>query len=107
MAAGQPTTVTLSWNSSAQAQSYGGQLSTSSTFASTIFLNTGLTTFNTVAAGLVINTIYYWRVNASNAIGTSAWTASRRFNTNVVATLAPAVAIAPATLNFANGVLTY
>ena len=74
-------TPTLSWNASAGASSYRVQVSTNSGFTSLVFDQSGITATSTIVPGLGSRTYYYWRVNASNANGTSPWSASRRFRT--------------------------
>jgi transcriptional regulator CtsR len=79
----QSLTPTLAWNASSGATSYGVQLSTSATtFAPTVLNQSGLTvTQYAVTSGLSWNTLYYWRANAANAAGTSAWSAVWQFRT--------------------------
>ena len=72
---------TLSWGASSGATSYRVQVSTSSTFT-TLFLDlSGVTTTSTSVAGLGSQTLYYWRVLAPNASGSSAFSAARSFTT--------------------------
>jgi hypothetical protein len=82
-ATGVATNPTLSWNASTGAASYGLQVSTSSSFSSTVVNQTGITTTSYAASGLTNNTTYYWRVNATNAGGTSSYSAGWSFTTNV------------------------
>ena len=85
-ATGVAVPATLSWAASSGATSYNVQVSTSSTFAGTPFLNrTGVTTTSTSVSGLAANTVYYWRVSATNAGGTSAYSAARSFTTAAAA----------------------
>src|SRR5262249_60996574 len=72
-ATGVSTSPTLSWNASAGATSYECQVSTSPTFATLVSDQPGLTGTSTTVTGLASNTTYFWRVNASNAGGTSPW----------------------------------
>ena len=73
---------TLSWNTSVTATSYQVQVSTVSNFASTVFDQSGITaTSASVTPALLNNTQYYWRVNATNAGGTSAWSTVWSFTT--------------------------
>jgi hypothetical protein len=88
-ATGAAINPTLGWNASTGAASYGLQVSTSSSFSSTVVNQTGITTTSYAASGLANNTTYYWRVNATNAGGTSAWSSSRSFTTIVAAPSAP------------------
>jgi subtilisin family serine protease len=84
-ATGVAVPATLSWTASSGAASYNVQVSTSSTFA-TLFLNrTGVTTTSTSVSGLAASTVYYWRVSATNAGGTSAYSAARSFTTAAAA----------------------
>ena len=76
-----PRTATLSWNVSAGATSYRVEVSTNSGFSTLVYDHSGITTTSTVVSGLGSRAYYYWRVNASNANGTSAWSATRRFRT--------------------------
>ncbi len=82
-ATGVSITPTLSWNASSGATSYGLQVSTSSSFSSTVLNQTGITTTSYTVSGLANNTTYYWRVNASNAGGTSAHSATWSFTTAI------------------------
>jgi subtilisin family serine protease len=80
-ATGQSLTPTLSWTASSGAVTYNLQVSTSSTFATTLLDLTGLTTTTRTLSGLTNSTVYYWRVSATNTAGTSAWSATRSFTT--------------------------
>jgi hypothetical protein len=74
--------VTLSWQTSSGAASYRAQVSTSSTFATLVLDRPGITTTSTSVSGLAATTVYYWRVNATNTAGTSAWSLTRSFTTS-------------------------
>ena len=90
-ATGQATSPTLSWGTVTGAASYGVQVSTVSTFASTISSLTGLAATSTAVSGLAGGTTYYWRANATNGAGTSAWSSVWNFTT-LAAPGAPALA---------------
>ncbi len=79
----QRTSLTLSWGSTAGAASYAVQLSTVSTFATTVVSQSALTVTSRVTTGLAYNTGYYWRANATNAGGTSPWSDTAAFTTIV------------------------
>jgi hypothetical protein len=89
-ATNQSLTPTLSWAAASAAGTYNLQVSTSNTFATTVINLTGLTATSRAISGLANSTTYYWRVSATNAPGTSAWSAVRSFTT--VAPLAIPVA---------------
>jgi hypothetical protein len=84
-AVNEPAALTISWNSAARAISYNAQIATVSSFASTVSDQTGLTALNTAINGLAAGTVYFWRVDAGNSGGTSAWSAIRTFTTTVPA----------------------
>lgn len=81
----QPIPLMLTWDSLEQASSYSLQISRSSNFPSTSLeiFRTDLTTPSIQISSLQNNTLYYWRVNASNETGTSAWSSTRSFTTIV------------------------
>jgi hypothetical protein len=83
LATGISTTPTLQWNSVSGAVSYTVQVATSSSFTSLVFAQPGVTSTQvTVTPGLVLNTMYFWRVNATNScVATSPWSSYRRFTT--------------------------
>jgi subtilisin family serine protease len=81
---------TLSWAASTGAATYNLEYSTSSSFASGVVAASGITTTSRAISGLANSTVYYWRVSATNTIGTSAWSAVSSFTT--VAPLAIPVA---------------
>ena len=82
-ATGVATNPTLSWNASSGATSYGLQVSSSSSFSTTVVNQTGITTTSYAVTGLANNTTYYWRVNATNAGGTSAYSTAWSFTTSM------------------------
>jgi subtilisin len=73
----------LEWNASTGAISYGLQVSTNYTFTKLVVNQTGITnTYYDVPSGkLSWSTTYYWRANASNDNGTSAWSGYWQFKT--------------------------
>ena len=90
----QPTSLTLSWNASAGANTYRLQVSSSNSFATTVFNDSTISSTSQPISGLTIGTTYYWRVNAKNTAGTSVY--STRSFTTLVAALQPPLLAAPA-----------
>ena len=67
--------VKLEWNPSADATSYGLQMSTDPSFTSLTIDQTGIAnTYYELTSGLNWKTDYYWRVNASNELCTKSCT---------------------------------
>ncbi|MDZ7288582.1 MAG: family 10 glycosylhydrolase [candidate division KSB1 bacterium] len=78
----QPASVTLRWYYPSNAASYQVQVSPDSTFATQLAVNeSGIVDTFKVVAGLEGQQTYYWRVKASNAGGTSAFSNAYRFTT--------------------------
>ena len=88
-AANQALSLTLSWGAVTNAASYEVQIAASSTFASTISDQTGLTTASASVSGLSNSTMYYWHANATDAGGTSAWSGIWHFATIIATPAAP------------------
>jgi len=80
-ATGVSRTPTLSWNASTGASSYRVQVSTSSSFGTLVYDQSGITSTSTTVSGLGSRVTYYWRVDASNASGTGAWSTTWHFRT--------------------------
>ncbi|MBI4725980.1 SUMF1/EgtB/PvdO family nonheme iron enzyme [candidate division TA06 bacterium] len=80
-AAGITTNPTLTWNASSGATSYTLQVSTSNTFGSFVYNQSGLASTSQAIGGLVCDTTYYWRVNASDSFGSSSWSSVWNFAT--------------------------
>ncbi len=99
---GQATSLTLSWTSvSGTVASYTVQVSTGSTFTSTVFAQTG-TGLTAAVAGLTYGgQTYYWRANAANVAGT-AWSGTWNFVT-LAAPATPALVSPTNNAMFANG----
>ncbi len=77
-----PLQISLKWNKNKIATSYHVQLSSSFAFDSAFILAEGITSDTMLAAPtLQPNTIYFWRMTASNAIGTSGWSEIWKFKT--------------------------
>ncbi|MBS1536707.1 MAG: T9SS type A sorting domain-containing protein [Bacteroidetes bacterium] len=69
------------WNLVSGAETYRVQLSKDSTFASTIVDQAGIIGNSSTYSGLAQNTRYFWRVNATNTVGTSPWSEVWGFTT--------------------------
>jgi hypothetical protein len=80
-AANQPLAVTVNWSTSICAQSYEVQVSTSSTFATTFFTQSGLTVGSASLTGLAFETVYFWRVRSILNGVPGAWSPTRSFST--------------------------
>ncbi|KYK37615.1 MAG: hypothetical protein AYK18_09530 [Theionarchaea archaeon DG-70] len=79
---GTSCTPTLDWTDSTGATTYTVQVSVSSGFTSTIVNQTVSSSQYTISPGVLASfTQYYWRVNASNVNGTSAWSTAWHFTT--------------------------
>jgi hypothetical protein len=73
-ATGVAVNPTLTWNAITGAVTYHVQVSTASDFSAGIVVDDSTLTAGSMALGALTNgTKYYWRVNAKNAGGTSAW----------------------------------
>ena len=70
----------LSWNIVSNATSYTLQVSTSNTFSSFVYNQSGIAD-NGQAVSLDTVTTYYWRVCATNSYGTSGWSDNWHFKT--------------------------
>ncbi|MGB2869468.1 MAG: cohesin domain-containing protein [Bacteroidota bacterium] len=73
----------LVWNRIPDASSYEVQVSTSSIFASTTVDSLGITDSTVIVGPLAANTLHYWRVRATNALGTGPFSTSRSFTTGI------------------------
>lgn len=78
---GVSTSPSLSWNASSGATSYRLQVSTDSTFTTTTYDTSSLSATSKSINGLASQTKYFWRVNATNSAGTSAWSTVWSFTT--------------------------
>ncbi|MBM2845272.1 MAG: pyrrolo-quinoline quinone [Bacteroidetes bacterium] len=104
-ATGVVTNPTLTWNASTGATSYHLQVSTDPGFATTVVDQSNITTTSSAVGGLAGNTLFYWRVSASNSGGTSAYSTGFSFTTTAPPPPPPAPVLAtPA--NGATGVAT-
>ncbi|KPL13870.1 MAG: hypothetical protein AMS26_12785 [Bacteroides sp. SM23_62] len=73
----------LSWEPSSDAETYRLEVDVNSSFSSPVFEEGGIDTTAKQVFGLTENTTYYWRVNATNEIGTSEWSNVRQFTTKL------------------------
>ncbi len=86
-ATGVSVTPTLDWSDVSLASSYGVQVSTNPNFNTFILNTTGISASTYVfppQSPLINNTTYFWRANASNGLGTSAFSPVRFFTTGPV-----------------------
>ncbi|HOJ16940.1 MAG TPA: hypothetical protein PLT92_00080, partial [Ignavibacteriaceae bacterium] len=81
-ATGVSTLPTFTWTSVSYAETYRLQVATDQNFTNIIFDDSTLTaTSKTLTSALENNRLYYWRVNAKNASGTSSYTGAYKFTT--------------------------
>ena len=81
---GLQLTDTLVWNASTGAASYRVQLATDSLFTNIVVNDSTVTTTSRIVTGLLNNTKYYWRVNAKNTNGVSAYSTVWNFSTLII-----------------------
>ncbi|MEZ4700745.1 MAG: hypothetical protein R2834_10480 [Rhodothermales bacterium] len=74
--------VALTWQSEASASTYHAQVSTSSTFNSVAYEQSGLAGTSYTINGLVASTTYYWRVQSENGGASSEWSEVFSFTTD-------------------------
>jgi transposase-like protein len=101
-ATGVSLSPTLSWNTATGALTYRIQLASDSAFASLLVNDSTVTGTSRAVGPLTNNTLYYWRVNAKNAGGTSAYSTMRKFTTVPITALMPGD-VSLRTMPFANG----
>jgi len=92
------TIVTVDWNDVPFADNYRIQVSPDSTFqSSNLLVNLSVTASQyTIQGGtLQNNTVYYWRVNATNSVGTGPYSTVWHFRTVISAPLAAPSLISP------------
>ncbi len=71
---GQSTALTLGWNSASGALTYEVQVATAAGFGAAIVSDqAGLSGLSAAPAGLAGGATYFWRVDATNGNGTTAW----------------------------------
>jgi hypothetical protein len=99
----QPVSPSLSWGTATFAAAYGVEVSTSSTFGTTVFSQAGLTSPTAVVAGLSSSRLYYWQVNASNVGGGGAWSAAWSFGTGTGTSVLTGAKAAASTAFSVNG----
>lgn len=80
-ATGQALTLTFNWTAVPQTDTYSFQLSTDPLFGSFVSQQILLGPISTPVSGLTEGTIYYWRVRATNIIGSSAFSSASSFTT--------------------------
>lgn len=78
---GNLTSLTLVWNKPANATNYRVQLATDSSFTNIVLNDSTLTDSLRSATGLMPLSNYWWRVNAKNISGTSAYSTPFKFRT--------------------------
>lgn len=86
-----PVNTSLLWNAATEASSYTIQVSTSSTFTSLLYNQSGVATTTFNLTGLSNNTQYWWRISSENSGGTSGWSESRSFTTNNIPSEPPEI----------------
>ncbi|MBA4319272.1 MAG: hypothetical protein C0412_12800 [Flavobacterium sp.] len=96
-----PLSAALSWNALSNATSYSLQVSVSNSFATYFYNQSGLTTTSQIIPALGYYTKYYWRVNSTNAYGTSSW--SQTWSFTIIGT-APTAPILSAPINNATNI---
>jgi subtilisin family serine protease len=80
-ATGVSRSPTLSWNAVGGATSYRVQVSTGSSFSSTVYDNSSVVGSSVTLPRLAGRTTYFWHVRSQNATGVSSYSSTRQFRT--------------------------
>ena len=78
-----PVNTRLAWRPGSGATSYRAQLATSFDFTNIVRDTSGVIDTSIALPPLTQSTVYFWRVNSTNALGTSPWTDVWRFRTTI------------------------
>lgn len=89
----QALSLSVTWNVVPGADSYHVQVSADSLFSTFVADQSGIAVTSLALNGLTTSTSYYWRVNATNVSGTSAYSLIRSFTTVPPASATPTLAI--------------
>ena len=82
-ATNQAVSLTLRWHPAPAASTYDLQVSTDSTFATTVVNQTNIADTSYAVGPLTANVRHFWRVRGKNAAGNGAYSAFSAFTTNV------------------------
>jgi len=82
-----PVNLKFLWGRAPAASTYRFQLSTAADFAATMVDSAGLADTSLAGPGLDSYKVYFWRVKATNALGSSGWSSVFRFRTVQVSTV--------------------
>lgn len=82
-ATNQAVSLTLRWHPAPAAATYELQVSTDSTFVTTVVNQTNIADTSYAVGPLAANVRHFWRVRGKNAAGTGAYSGFFAFNTNV------------------------
>ncbi len=77
----QPTVTTLLWNTTSFAEIYRVQIATDSLFGFMVLNDSLLVDTTKQTTSLLIDTTFYWRIQAENVSGAGPWSAVWRFTT--------------------------
>jgi len=106
-AVNEPLAVILSWGTVTGAAAYALQTSSAPDFSSFVFNQSNLTSANEMVDSLQTNTLYYWRVNASNAGGASLWSDAWTFTTVYSGVLASTKNVMKTNFSIKSSILFY
>jgi hypothetical protein len=98
-------TPTLSWGTVANASFYRVQISNSPLF--TLVIDTSLAGTSRRVPQLPVSATYYWRVNAGNTYGESAWSDAWSFTTASTGVAGVPAQFMPATLGYDGVIAVY
>ena len=80
-AVNQPLSLQVSWNASSRATSYRLQVAVNAAFNPVLIDTANIVGLAMTLSNLTSNSVYYWRVSASNALGSSEFSPARTFST--------------------------
>jgi hypothetical protein len=80
-AVNQPLSLQVAWNASSRATSYRLQVAANAAFDPVLLDSANIAGLSMTLTNLTSNSVYYWRVSATNALGSSEFSPARTFST--------------------------